>query len=129
MSVEGRPSVLIVDDDDGLAAVLALMLDRSGYAVRIATSGRAGLDQVSRERPDAVILDLMPDLDGLGLLRELRQQASTSDLPVIVLTARLDGRARAESQAAGANACLTKPVGRAQLVEQLALLLDGTALV
>lgn len=120
MSADARPRVLIVDDDEGLASVIQLMLDRAGYATQVEASGLDALQWLAGNEAAAVVLDLMmPDIDGFQFLQQLRAAEVTRDLPVIVLTARTDDKTRRDCAAAGATAFLTKPVGRSVLVDQV----------
>jgi CheY-like chemotaxis protein len=82
-------SVLIVDDDPALREILGSMLAEEGWRVSTAADGEAALAAVERERPAAVVLDLMmPRIDGFEVLQRLRSQPTTRDLPVIVVTAK-----------------------------------------
>jgi signal transduction histidine kinase/DNA-binding response OmpR family regulator/HAMP domain-containing protein len=81
--------VLIVDDDAGTREVLRRLLSREGWRVREAENGAAGLDEVKRHRPAVILLDLMmPRMDGFEMLRTLRQQELTAELPVVIITAK-----------------------------------------
>ena len=82
-------SILIVDDDPALRDVLSSLLAEDGWQVSTAADGEAALAAVQRERPAALVLDLMmPRVDGFQVLREIRSQPATRDLPVIVVTAK-----------------------------------------
>ena len=120
MSSEPRTRVLVVDDDEGLATVVRLMLDRAGLDAGVAYSGQEALDWIETHGADIVLLDMMmPDMNGFAFLRLLRENAATRDLPVIVLTALADEHSRRECAAAGANDYLTKPVSRSVLIEHV----------
>jgi CheY-like chemotaxis protein len=81
--------ILVVDDDPAVVSALEDCLDRMGLEVVTAQDGRAGLDAVGAEAPDAVVLDLaMPGMDGIRFLRALRENPLHSGLPVLVLTSR-----------------------------------------
>jgi CheY-like chemotaxis protein len=82
-------TVLVVDDDPALRDVLSSLLAEDGWRVATASDGEAALSAVERERPTAMVLDLMmPRVDGFEVLRTLREQPATRDLPVIVVTAK-----------------------------------------
>jgi two-component system, OmpR family, copper resistance phosphate regulon response regulator CusR len=105
--------VLIVEDERRIAAFLAKGLRRQGYEVECAYTGSDALELTSGERrgepADLVMLDLgLPDIDGLEVLRELRERGSK--VPVIVLTARTEASDRAEALRLGAVEYLTKPL-------------------
>jgi CheY-like chemotaxis protein len=85
----GDGSVLIVDDDPALRDVLSSLLVEDGWRVTTAADGAAALEALAHERPSAMVLDLMmPRIDGFEVLRTLREQPTTRDLPVIVITAK-----------------------------------------
>jgi CheY-like chemotaxis protein len=113
-----RPArILVVDDDAALREVLREILAEEHYDVVLAEDGNAGLAAVHRERPDLVITDLqMPGLDGLELLRRLRRDLATCQIPIIFLTVveNLDSEAKALDL--GADDYLGKPVERGRLL-------------
>lgn len=86
MPHDGRPSILVVDDDRALCAVLLDVLTAAGYAVECAFDGEAGWAEIQFSPPHLVLSDItMPRLDGLGLVRRLRQDGSI--VPVILMSA------------------------------------------
>jgi two-component system phosphate regulon response regulator PhoB len=129
---DARPRVLIVEDDPALATVIQLMLAQAGFQGEVVTGGQLALDRLDEQSGQAlaaaVLLDLaLPDMDGLAVLQRLRASPRTRELPVIVLTARPDARARRDSLGAGATAHLTKPVRPALLAETLRLAVERLA--
>jgi CheY-like chemotaxis protein len=85
----GDGSILVVDDDPALRDILSSLLAEDGWRVTTAGDGAAALAAIERERPAALVLDLMiPRLDGFEVLRALRMQPVTRDLPVVVVTAK-----------------------------------------
>jgi two-component system response regulator MprA len=123
----GYMHVLVVDDEPAVRDSLARSLRFEGYEVSLATDGDQALNQISENRPDVVILDvLMPRLDGLATCRRLR--ARGDDVPVLMLTAR-DGIAdRVVGLDAGADDYLVKPFALEELLARLrALLRRSTA--
>jgi pilus assembly protein CpaE len=114
------PPVLIVDDDERLAQIIEFMLKKAGLHAHTVFSGEAALDWLKHHTAAAVVLDLMmPDISGFGFLRELRANAATHALPVIVLTARADEASRLRSESLGANDFLVKPVNSETLVQHI----------
>src|SRR5215475_6213720 len=110
----GGTSVLVVEDDLGIATQLVRGLSRGGYAVDHVTTGR---DALSRADPDVVLLDLgLPDGDGVDVCRQLRQR---SGLAIIVVTARGEEPERVLSLDAGADDYLVKPFGLAELLARI----------
>ncbi|PZQ12859.1 MAG: DNA-binding response regulator [Rhodanobacter denitrificans] len=113
--------ILVIDDEPQIRRFLDISLRAQGYAVALAANGRAGLAELAAHGADLVVLDIgLPDLDGHGVLRELRQW---SQVPVIMLTVR---DAEAEKVAAldgGANDYVTKPFGVQELMARIRSLL------
>ncbi|MBI3973361.1 MAG: response regulator [Chloroflexi bacterium] len=102
-------SVLVVEDESGLAEILALHLAAAGYTVWTARDGLEALYALERARPDVVVLDLnVPRISGFRLLQLLRRDAATATVPVLVLTALSFQEAR-EVARAGADDFCTKP--------------------
>ena len=100
--------LLIVEDDEMVQAFIALHLENEGYTVSKATTGAQGLDIVSNEAIDLVLLDLnLPDGDGLSIAQQIR---GTSSVPIIILTARKGQDDKMIGLGLGADEYLTKPV-------------------
>ena len=116
-----KSEVLVIDDETQIRRLLRLSLEDAGYLVREADSGEAGLGEVSREAPDAIILDLgLPDIHGVEVLSRLRQK---SPIPVMILTVRDREADKIAGLDAGADDYLTKPVGDGELLARLRALL------
>jgi DNA-binding response OmpR family regulator len=102
--------VLVVDDEVATVKMVQLALEGEGLDVTTATNGAECLLQVNASRPDLVILDVaMPVLDGFETLRALRQHEGTTDLPVIMLTARAADEDVLRGWSTGVDLYLTKP--------------------
>ena len=113
-SGEAGASVLVVEDDPGIATQLVRGLSRGGYAVDHVTTGRDALD---RADPDVVLLDLgLPDGDGVDICRRLRER---SEVAIIVVTARGEEPERVLALDAGADDYLVKPFGLAELLARI----------
>ena len=113
-------SVLIVDDEQETRELLRLMLEFAGYDIYEAVDGLDALEKVKLVQPDVILLDvMMPNMDGLEVCRRLRSQAATADLPIIMVSAKIQVEAIREGLDAGATRYLTKPVSRANLVETI----------
>ena len=100
------PTILIVDDDEGVTQTFARMLRLEGYEVRTALSAETGLREAEKSQPDAIILDLrMPLVDGLGFLRQLRSFTGQRTTPVAIVTGDyfLDDTVSAELRELGAE--------------------------
>ncbi len=113
--------VLLVDDDDRLAAMLATWLGQRGVVVERAPDGRSGLARARAGGFDAVVLDVMlPDLEGFEVLRQLR---ATSTVPVVMLTARGDELDRIVGLELGADDYLPKPFNPRELLARIKAIL------
>ena len=107
-------SVLVVDDNEDIREVLAMILEEEGYRVSRAANGRAALEVVAREMPALILLDMkMPVMDGWEFAAELRRRYAES-APIVVISAAEDARRRAAE--IGAQAWLGKPFDLRQLV-------------
>lgn len=79
--------ILLVEDEEDVADVYSLSLSNHGYEVLVAKDGQEGLEVISREKPDLVLLDIiLPRKDGFTVLKKIRQNKETKDLPVVLLT-------------------------------------------
>jgi len=109
--------ILIVDDEPNIVATVSPLLRARGYDVYSATSGRAGLEAVDRDKPDLVVLDLgLPDVDGIDVCRTMRQ---VSNVPIVVLSARGAEGDKVAALDAGADDYVTKPVGPEELLARI----------
>jgi diguanylate cyclase (GGDEF)-like protein len=109
--IEAEPSLLIVDDIAANRAILARRFERRGFRVTEADCALQALELIQQQSFDLVLLDvMMPDLNGIEVLKRVRQQHSPMSLPVIMVTAKAEGSDIAEALAAGANDYVTKPV-------------------
>lgn len=112
-----QPRVLVIEDDPGIAAVVAYQLTRAGYRVETVANGTEGLEALHREIPDLVVLDrMLPGLSGDELLKLVRRDAATRTVPVLVLTAKRERADRIEGLEMGADDYLTKPFSPRELV-------------
>jgi DNA-binding response OmpR family regulator len=123
MVIEAKPEapVLVVDDDPKIQALVRAYLQREGLAVVTASDGTFALEEIRRSQPQLVVLDLMlPGLDGLSVLRQLRQE---SDVPVLILSARGSTPDRVYGITEGADDYLPKPFSPAELVARIKAIL------
>ncbi len=102
--------ILVIEDEKDIQDLLQLYLKREGFDVYIAKDGEAGLRKAIQERYDLVLLDLMlPQMDGLEICRNLRSRPQTSDIPIIMLTAKAEESDRIVGLEMGADDYITKP--------------------
>src|SRR4051812_10653934 len=104
-------SLLVVDDNESNRDALSRRLGLKGYGVRMAASGAEALTLVATEAYDLVLLDVeMPGMSGFDVLSQIRESRSSTQLPVIMVTARTDGPDIVEAFRLGANDYVTKPI-------------------
>ena len=105
------PKILVVDDERNMVRLLQVNLEREGYEVVTAFDGMEGLQKARTENPDLVLLDItMPRMDGFEVLNVLKANMDTSDMPVVILTARSKDADVFQGYETGADAYLTKPL-------------------
>ncbi len=113
--------ILLIEDQAAMRRNLSLMLKMEGFEVLAADNGRAGLELAQRERPDLILCDvMMPELDGYGVLANLRSDPATATIPFIFLTARSDKPDLRHGMNLGADDYLTKPAQRAEVLAAIA---------
>ena len=118
-------TVLVVDDEKNIVQLARLYLNKEGYQVESAYDGLEALKMAKSVRPDLIILDLMmPEMDGLEVCRELRK---TSNVPIIMLTAKGDDIDRIVGLEIGADDYMTKPFNPRELVARVKAVLRRTA--
>ena len=119
--------VLIVDDEPHMLRLTELSLKKGGFEILIGRNGREALEIAVRERPDLIVMDVvMPELDGLTALRQLKENPDTTAIPVIMLTMRGQALARQEAEKSGAAIYITKPYSPSQLLAEAKRILIGS---
>jgi two-component system, OmpR family, KDP operon response regulator KdpE len=109
--------ILVVDDEPHIVRTLTINLRARDYDVESATDGRSALQIMEERTPDVIVLDLgLPDMDGVDVLRRVRESSS---VPVIVLSARHDSDDKIEALDAGADDYVTKPFGMDELLARV----------
>src|SRR5262245_51919980 len=117
--------ILVVDDDKKTVELIRLYLEKDGYRVLTAYDGRTALELARAQTPDLMVLDLMlPHLDGLDLCQALRAE---SDMPILMLTARVTEEDKLIGLDAGADDYLTKPFSPRELLARVRAVLRRTA--
>jgi len=111
------PNILVVEDESSIASFVSLYLKNAGYGVRTASTGTEALAQVAAQMPGLIVLDLMlPDIDGIEVCKRIRQ---TSDVPILMLTARDEDVDKIIGLEVGADDYLTKPFNPRELVARV----------
>jgi CheY-like chemotaxis protein len=115
-SLEAGSLVLVVDDSIDNLTAISLYLQQNGYRVATATNGQEAITVASITKPELIVMDLaMPGMDGLESTRQIRQDESLKDIPVIALTAFSTDGFRRAAHDTGFNGYLTKPVDFSRL--------------
>jgi len=105
-----QPYILVVEDEEALATLLHYNLDKEGHRVDICADGEEALIRIDEKQPDLVILDwMLPTVSGIEVCRRLRQRSSTRNLPIIMLTARVEETDRVRGLDTGADDYIVKP--------------------
>jgi len=114
--------ILIVDDTWDCLLVLRLMLERHGFAVRLAQSGQEALEKIQAKVPDVLMLDvMMPDMSGFEVLERLRANNLTARVPVILVSARIGDEDVMTGYQVGADYYITKPCTVHEVLRGIAL--------
>ena len=120
-----KPTILLIDDDSMVARLVQLALEPEGYQLTTAPNGLEGLKIAQANPPDLILLDLMlPGQDGFKVLNQLRAEPQTADIPVIVVSSKAQPTDKHAAAKIGANAYLTKPYRRAELLSLIRSLLS-----
>jgi DNA-binding response OmpR family regulator len=118
-------TILVVEDETAIASFVALYLKNAGYGVKAATTGSAALNVIAGEMPAMIILDLnLPDMDGIEICRRVRK---SSDVPILMLTARDEDVDKIIGLEVGADDYLTKPFNPRELVARVKSVLRRSA--
>jgi two-component system cell cycle response regulator DivK len=117
-------SILYVEDNEDNIYMLSMRLDREGFEVSIARTGREGVDMAADSLPDLIIMDLvLPEMDGFDAARQIRHTDSTSHIPIIALSASVLPEHQHRAIEAGCDVFQTKPVDFPRLLKTIEQLL------
>ena len=120
--------VLVVEDEQPIRDLIAFGLRRAGFDVALAGDCQAARASIADRRPGLVLVDwMLPDMSGLELIRQLRKDPNTRDIPVIMLTARADESDKVTGLGGGADDYMTKPFSARELVARIMALLRRTS--
>ncbi len=121
--------ILVVDDEPEIVKLVTKVMEARGHRVTIGRDGQEALDQVAKERPDVLVLDLnLPKVDGFEVCRRLKSAAATRDLPIVMMTAAFPSIGDADrGMTLGADEYVVKPFLREVLVHNVERLLPPKA--
>ena len=118
-----QKKILIIEDEQSIATLLSYNLKQAGYETIVANDGKEGFELALKEAPSLIVLDLMlPSMDGVEICKELRLQKVST--PIIMLTAKADMESKLEGLEKGADAYLSKPFNKEELLLRLRKLLE-----
>ena len=121
-----RSTILIADDDEDILELVRIRLSRAGHELLLARDGAEALALARSHRPDLALLDVtMPNMDGFEVTRELRADPTTSEMSIVLLTARAQTADVARGFEAGADDYVTKPFSPGELQRRVEEILDG----
>jgi CheY-like chemotaxis protein len=128
MNTASAPQILIADDEIYMLRLLEMTFKKGGYGVTSCRDGQEALSLAASTQPKLIVLDIMmPGLDGLGALRQLKGNPVTRDIPVVVLSAKGHALTKVEAELAGAVLFLAKPFSPNQLLSETQRILAPSA--
>jgi CheY-like chemotaxis protein len=117
--------ILVIDDDQFLLSMMERFLDEAGYRVSTLNIPQQAVDEIVRQRPDAVLLDIMmPGVDGLEVCRQLREIRELDAIKIIIVSAKTYDFDRRRAKANGANGFIAKPIQRDSFLERIAAIIE-----
>jgi len=115
-----QQAILVIDDEGPYSRVVAEVLQKKGLRVRTAAHGPSGLFAAKRDQPNLILLDIMmPEMDGLSVVRKIRSEPALSKTPVVVISALAAAEDRRAALEAGADAFLAKPFTMEELTQAI----------
>lgn len=124
----GKDYILVVDDEQHICELLQFNLEKEGFSVKTVQSGKEALMQIKQKKPLLIVLDLMmPEIDGLTVVKLLKKEDKTSEIPIIMLTAKSEEFDKVLGLELGADDYMTKPFSVRELVARIKALLRRTS--
>jgi CheY-like chemotaxis protein len=121
---DSKRSILIVDDEEDVIVLLQLVFETNGFVVRTAPNGKAAVSSAYENPPDVILLDvMMPEMDGWQVLRALKGDERTRNIPVAMLSARAERRDKMIGLQEGAEGYIAKPFSPSEVVREVQSLL------
>jgi len=119
--------ILVIEDNPSALRLIGYTLEQEGYQVIAATNGLEGMRRAQGEEPDLIILDIMlPGIDGFEICHRLRAEPGTAQLPVLMLSAKIQETDKATGLKVGADDYLTKPADPSEIISRVQTLLAKT---
>lgn len=119
--------IYIVEDDENISEIESYVLENGGFETKVFSEGESFLKAVEKQKPDLIILDIMlPGQDGLSILKTIRKQEFSKEIPVILVTAKASEIDRVKGLDVGADDYVTKPFGTMELLSRVKALLRRT---
>jgi twitching motility two-component system response regulator PilG len=110
--------ILVVEDEESLLKLESILLSSKGYSVTGVMDGKAALEEIKKNRPDLVLLDVMlPEMDGFEVCRRIKEESATAGIPVVMLTAKKSNQDIERGRQVGADAYITKPFKSTRVIE------------
>lgn len=120
MAVDMNPKVLVVEDDEAIAAMIKYNLKAEGFTVAHADDGEVALHMIAEDKPDIILLDwMLPNLSGIEVCRRVRHNEKTRSIPIIMVTARSEESDKLMGLDYGADDYITKPFSPAELIARI----------
>ncbi len=120
MAVDMNPKVLVVEDDEAIAAMLKYNLKAEGFTASHAEDGDLALQMIQEDKPDIILLDwMLPNISGIEVCRRVRQNEKTRNIPIIMVTARSEESDKLMGLDYGADDYITKPFSPAELIARI----------
>ncbi|MBF0495240.1 MAG: response regulator [Deltaproteobacteria bacterium] len=118
---------LVIEDNSDNMVLITRLLEKAGYLTLRAETGRAGLDMAVQQRPDFIILDIqLPDIDGIEVLKQLRDSEAGKNIAVIAMTSYAMTGDREKIMTAGCTGYIEKPIDPARVIDQIRKILEDT---
>lgn len=128
IKANSQTTIMVIDDEPAFLDVLSEILETKNYNVLTFSGALKALDFLQKQKPDLILTDIMmPDMDGLTLIRALRTRPEFSDLPIIVISAHAGPKDEARTLIAGANAYLAKPFTASELQNTIRTVLQNAS--
>ena len=110
--------ILIVEDEESLLKLESILLSSKGYSVTGVMDGKSALEEVRLHKPDLIILDIMlPEIDGFEVCRQIKENAETRNIPVVMLTAKKNSQDLSHGKQVGCDAYITKPFKSSKVLD------------